>query len=222
MTRKDVIYSNRGLVPFGDGDTTPDELSFGHESRYVDHRQTHGIKGLVTLIGIRYTTARGDASTALDMLLKQLPSSPPTPATDSIPLVGGSIENFDVFAAEASKQTTSIPSAVLMQLLRNHGTEYRAVLGASADPAAMQCIAGTHTLRAEIDHAVTHEMAVRLEDVVLRRTDLGSGHHPGPDVIVDTAQRMQSLLHWTDQQREAEIEATLRGLSRHHASRRKT
>ncbi len=87
LTREDVIYANCGLVPFGDSTTAAGELSFGKESRYVDHR-AQGITGLVTLIGIRYTTARGDAARALDLLLEQMPNAPPRAATRVHP-VGG-------------------------------------------------------------------------------------------------------------------------------------
>ena len=39
LTREDVIYANCGLVPFGDSTTAAGELSFGKESRYIDHRR---------------------------------------------------------------------------------------------------------------------------------------------------------------------------------------
>ncbi len=82
LKREDVIYANCGLVPFGDSRTAAGELSFGKESRYIDHR-AQGIEGLVTLIGIRYTTARGDAARALDLLLEQMPNAPARAATES-------------------------------------------------------------------------------------------------------------------------------------------
>ena len=84
LRRSDVIYANCGLVPFGDSRTADGELSFGKESRITDHR-SQGIDALVTLIGIRYTTARGDAARALDLLLEQMPNAPGRSATQSTP-----------------------------------------------------------------------------------------------------------------------------------------
>jgi glycerol-3-phosphate dehydrogenase len=60
-------------------------------------------------------------------------------------------------------------------------------------------------------------MAVRLEDVVLRRTDLGSASHPGREAIEQAASGMQPLLHWSERQRTEEIAATEQVLRRHHA-----
>jgi glycerol-3-phosphate dehydrogenase len=78
LSREDVLYRNCGLVPFGDGTVGVSELSFGKESRYIDHRRVNGVAGLVTLVGIRYTTCRGDAAAALDLerMQRGLPRSP--------------------------------------------------------------------------------------------------------------------------------------------------
>jgi glycerol-3-phosphate dehydrogenase len=223
LTRRDVIFSNRGLIPFGDGNAAPDELSFGHESRFIDHRKSHKIDGLVTLIGIRYTTARGDASQALDMLLSQLPNAPKNAGTDHVPLAGGAIDDFAAFAADAARHAGELPTEALQPILRNYGTEYKDVLKAGAPQAsALACLEGTSTLRAEVIHAVQREMAVKLEDVVMRRTDLGSGDHPGNSVVNSIAQMMQAELSWTDQRRNEEIAGTLEALTRHHASARST
>jgi len=87
-------------VPFGDGRNAAGELSFGKESRYIDHRE-QGIDGLVTLIGIRYTTARGDSAKALDLLLQQMPGPPGRAPTERVPLAGGDIADFSRLAAAA-------------------------------------------------------------------------------------------------------------------------
>lgn len=218
LSRSDVIFSNRGLIPFGDGNAAPDELSFGHESRFIDHRKTHQVDGLVTLIGIRYTTARGDASQALDMLLGQMPNAPRNQGTERVPLAGGAIEDFSAFAHDAARHAPTLTAEPLQAILKNYGTEYKEVLAAGADdPTALTCLEGTATLRAEVIHAVRREMAVKLEDVVMRRTNLGSGDHPGTGVVDAIAQLMQRELSWTDQRREEEVAGTLESLARHHA-----
>ena len=61
-------------------------------------------------------------------------------------------------------------------------------------------------------------MAVHLADVILRRTNLGSGSHPGALAVVETAQRMQQLLGWSDARRREEIALTEQALLQHHAS----
>ena len=220
LTRDDVLYKNCGLVPFGNGTIGPSELSFGKESRFVDHLRLHGVEGLVTLIGIRYTTARGDAATALDMLLRQLPKAPAAAPTDRTPLAGGAIEDFEALRAAAWRaRPEGLSESTLDGLVRNYGTEYGQVLeAANAGSAEPERVPGTETLLAEVSWAVRNEMAVKLDDVVLRRTDLGSGCHPGRDALRAVAGRMRSLLGWSEARLGAEIEETEAVLARHGAA----
>ncbi len=127
LTRDDVIYANCGLVPFGDSRTAAGELSFGKESRYFDHR-AQGIAGLVTLIGIRYTTARGDAARALDLAARaDAECARPGSRPQSTPLAGGDFRQFRGARASraAARSRGTVSSRTLEAWLRNYGTEYR-------------------------------------------------------------------------------------------------
>ncbi len=220
LKRDDVIYTNCGLVPFGDGSVGAHELSFGKESRVIDHSRSHGVQGLVTLIGIRYTTARGDAGKALDLLLEQMPTAPGPANTERTPLAGGAIEDFEALRSQAQRsRPRSVTAETLDGLLRNHGTDYGAVLDmAATSPTESGVVPGSSTLVAEVTHGVQSEMAVRLEDIVLRRTNLGSASHPGRPALEAAATRMQELLGWTTQHRREEITATEATLTRHSAT----
>jgi glycerol-3-phosphate dehydrogenase len=218
LRRDDVIYANCGLVPFGDGGAEAGELTFGKESRFLDHR-LQGIDGLVTLIGIRYTTARGDAAKALDLLLEQWPGTLRPAPTAEIPLAGGDIADFQALQASARRAVPQAVSArTLNSWLRNYGTEYRDLAELAGSPALAQRLGESDTLQADVTYSVREEMAVRLADVILRRTELGSGSHPGRAAIAAAARGMQQLLGWSDAQREEEIADTERELSHHRAS----
>jgi glycerol-3-phosphate dehydrogenase len=215
LKRDDVIYANCGLVPFGDGRTAAGELSFGKESRVLDHR-TQGIEGLVTLIGIRYTTARGDSARALDLLLEQMPGAPGRARTESTPLAGGDIADFRTFAATAVREVgQAVSPQTLEAWLRNYGTEYARVAERARLPGQAKRIGDTSTVTAELTHAVEAEMAVHLDDLILRRTNLGSGSHPGSSAIHEAASVMQSLLGWSEPRRRDEVAAT-EAVLRHH------
>jgi glycerol-3-phosphate dehydrogenase len=212
----EVSFAHCGLVPFGET-ATASELSFGKESRLVDHRRAHRAQGLVSLVGIRFTMARVDAARALNLLLEQWEHAPAAPPTDRIALPGGEIEDFSTFEAEARR---SLPEGVPLQslhgLLRNHGTGYRAILNESAR-STIVTIADTHTLTAEVRYAVSNEMAVHLDDVVMRRTDLAAGSHPGRAALLATAAEMGRLLSWSAERLHQEIATTERILQRHLA-----
>lgn len=221
LSPDEVSFAHCGLVPFGET-ATATELSFGKESRLVDHRETHNVHGLVSLVGIRFTMARVDAARAVDMILRQserargkyASSSPPT---DRLPLPGGDIENFAAFEAEASRALPpDIAPSSLQSLLRNHGTEYRAVLREHGN-STVTTVPGTRTLTAEIRYAVNHEMAVHLDDVVMRRTDLAAGSHPGRAALLATAAEMGRQLAWSAARLHQELAAVERNLRRHLA-----
>ncbi len=218
LEREEVIYANCGLVPFGDSRTAAGELSFGKESRFFDHR-AQGIAGLVTLIGIRYTTARGDAARALDLLLEQMPNAPSRAATESTPLLGGDIGNFAALESTAGREVAgAVPPETLQAWLRNYGTQYRTLAKLARMPGQADALAGSATVHAELTHAVEDEMAMHVEDVILRRTNLGSGSHPGSAAIEAAALAMQPLLGWTEDERRAEVAATEAVLEQHLAA----
>jgi glycerol-3-phosphate dehydrogenase len=215
LDQSEVTFANCGLVPFGET-ATETELSFGKESRLVDHRLLNGVSGLVSLIGIRFTTARADAARALDLLLTQLPTRTPPAPTDRLPLPGGDIEDFESFQLRVQRAEPAIDTHVLTSLLRNHGAEYWRVLDA-AEGERGALVRGTTTLCAELWHAVGREMAMHLEDVVMRRTDLAAGFHPGRAVLEACAALMSERLGWSTQRTADEIAATERTLARHLA-----
>jgi glycerol-3-phosphate dehydrogenase len=173
---------------------------------------------LVSLVGIRFTTARADAARALEMLLRQLPRAPRGAATAFLPLAGGDIEDFAAFEAQALRtKPADVSAASLRALLRNHGTRYAQVLRGRETHDVGACIGETTTLRAEIQHAIESEMAMKLEDVVMRRTELGAGAHPGRRALEAAAMVMAQHLQWSDNRVREELTSMERTLARHLA-----
>lgn len=222
LTMDEVSFANCGLVPFGET-ATEHELSFGKQSRLIDHRSAHGIGGLVSLVGIRFTTARADAQRALDLLLQQWPGRAAADSANAsayAALPGGDIEDFDQFRSQAQRELAShlnepVSDASLQALLRNFGTEYREVLTNAAN--ATEPVPGTTTLLGEVRYAIDREMAVRLDDVVMRRTDLAAGRHPGARALRYVAAEMAQRLGWSVQRQEAELAAAQENLAKHFA-----
>lgn len=218
LSAAEVSFANCGLVPFGET-ATQTELSFGKESRVTDHLAAHGVAGLVSLVGIRFTTARADAARALELLLRQMPGTRPDVGTERLPLTGGDIDDFTAFEAQVLRtRPADLHLATMKALLRNHGTSYTHVLrprDGVTDVTA--CVPDTTTLLAEIRNAVEQEMAVKLEDVVLRRTELASGSHPGRRALESAAAEMARHLHWSERRTHEELAATEWTLARHLA-----
>lgn len=77
----DVALVHRGRVPGRGG---AGGLATRHQ--LLDHEALDGVPGLVSVQGVKYTTARGVAEEAIDLVLRRL-GRPPTPCrTDAVPL----------------------------------------------------------------------------------------------------------------------------------------
>src|SRR5262249_25146436 len=63
------------------------------------------------------------------------------------------------------------------------------------------------TLGAEVVHVIRHEMAVRLSDIVIRRTGLGAAGHPGSDAIERCGGIAAAELGWDRTRLSEEVEA---------------
>ena len=60
---------------------------------------------------------------------------------------------------------------------------------------------------AQLHLAVQDELAVSLQDVLLRRTGIGTSACQGLDCAESIADRMAALLGWRPRRREAELDA---------------
>ncbi|MCB1970121.1 MAG: glycerol-3-phosphate dehydrogenase/oxidase [Geminicoccaceae bacterium] len=207
----EVRLWHSGLLPFGDARDSGRELSYGKRSIFIDHGREHGIGGLVSVIGIRYTMGRGDAARAVDMLLAGQGKRTHRPATDRIAIHGGEVEVFEDLVTEIHR-SDGFPSggAVARSLAHNHGSAYRGVLAhARNTPAMLQPITGTDVLGVEVLHAIRDEMAVNLADIVFRRTDLATAGHPGDEALRMAAVIAGRELGWNDGKVQEEIDGVM-------------
>lgn len=204
----DVHLWNAGLVLFGENRPGSRDLSYGKRSMIVDHAQTDRLDGLITVIGVRYTTARSVAARAIDLALRKLACRPRRSKTDSTALFGGNFSSFESLLREAtSAKEYPLTEKLAVPLLRNYGTRYAAVLRhCGEDPKLLAPIGESTTLRVEVLHAVREEMAQTLGDVVFRRTDLGTGEHPGIGSLRICADLMAVELGWDSARLEREID----------------
>lgn len=67
LTPDDILYCYQGLTP-GD-DSTAEDGAKRHESEIVDHARTDGVAGLLSIVCIKWTTARLVAEQTVDRLL---------------------------------------------------------------------------------------------------------------------------------------------------------
>ena len=214
----DVVSTWAGLRPLLAPDTS---RSAGAVSR--EHRVVESPSGLVTIAGGKLTTYRvmgRDVADRVATRLRQLDGRQPAgaPATDRLPLPGGETADLDVLISSALARGVGEPTA--KHLVASYGTESAAVLNLVDKQRALgkPILEGRPEIRAEVVHAVQREMALRLADVLIRRTHLfyqARGQAVTATAVV--ADLMGPLLGWDEARRAEEIELYLKEVE---ASRR--
>ena len=207
LSLSDVALGSAGLVPYGESNPDSTELKFAHRSRIVDHRAERGLDGLLTLIGVRYTTGPVEAAEAVDMVSERLDRRVPPSRLEWLPVHGGNFGDFEALVAELSQNApVDVSRPSVRALAHNHGTVASAVLALAASrPDWARSLPGSEVLGAEIAHAAQDEMAVTLADAVFRRTDLSTTGHPGEGALRAAARIMGECLGWNPAQVEGEL-----------------
>jgi glycerol-3-phosphate dehydrogenase len=212
LTAADVRYWTGGLRPADEQPAGAGGPAAARRHLLIDHEARNKMPGLITVAGVKYTTARRVAEVAVDYCLRKLGRRAGPCTTRTAQLPGGQLGNIETFRA-AELERPLYHRDTTERLVRLHGAGLPALraLG-QADPSAARPLAeSTDTLAAEVLLAVRDEMAVRLSDVVLRRTDLASFGRPDARALAACADLMKRELGWsshrTDEERRATDEA---------------
>lgn len=203
---EDVCYAYAGLYPLTDPVVRPGVFQGAVDYQLVDHASRGGPEGLVTVLGARYTTARHVASRAVDLVARRLGRSAPC-TTDTVPLFGARPLGD---AAPPGRSSRMVDAPTMAYLRSHYGYEAEALVARlEREPHLARRISpARETLAVEVAHAVEHEMAVHLGDVVFRRTGLGTLGDPGEACLRACADLMGERLGWTDAERATEMRAT--------------
>ena len=206
----EISVINTGLTLFGEEDQQrAQKMSFGKRSLLIDHGREHGLEGLVTLIGVRATTARGKAKKAVDMIVNKLGGRNYKSKTAFTPIYGGDIDSMhDFLDAAICRHSKKLAVDQISALVCNYGSQYMSVLKyIDENPSWSGCIGKSTTLKAEIVHAIREEMAQSLSDVVYRRTDLGTGQIPGRSALQECAEIIAPEFGWDQNRIEKQIQS---------------
>jgi glycerol-3-phosphate dehydrogenase len=197
LTLDDVRMVHGGLLPTtGDGREAVD-ARLTRCGRIVDHARD-GCPGLLSVVGVKLTTARLMAERTVDRVLDRLGRTRLPSMSAVVPLHGGD-------GATALLPDVRSPRArqVLARRIAHRGSAYGEVLAhltSADDPQDELSILG-----AEVRHAIRTEMAQTLADIVFRRTELGTAGHPGARLLGAAARAAGAELGWSRERETAEL-----------------
>jgi glycerol-3-phosphate dehydrogenase len=208
LKRDDLRFAYAGLIPCGDDDRAMGNLQLLKRYKLIDHARD-GLDGVISVVGVKFTTARGVAEKAIDLVFRKMGRRPLPSTTATSPVDGGEDRPFDgLHDAAAPGRPGAVPPEVLGHLTRTYGSRYRDILNYGAEqPAWLERVIETSpVIKAEVVHGVRAEMATALGDVIFRRTELGTAGYPGDRCLETCAGLMANELGWGLEQTRREIE----------------
>ncbi|MGH6943592.1 MAG: FAD-dependent oxidoreductase, partial [Geminicoccaceae bacterium] len=167
----DVRYCYGGLTP-AEGDSAGGEPSRARRAQILDHEATHGVAGLVSVTGIKYTTARLLAERTVDLALKKLGRKPVPSRAGQAPLAATrGYQNREALERAVASDLGGTAEADARDMLVRYGSAYRHLL--EAGRRAGEDLS-SYVLRCCCLHGAREEMAVRLGDLIFLRTNLAA------------------------------------------------
>lgn len=208
LSPDDIFHVHWGFLPMLREGIPRKSVVLVRQGAIHDHERTDGISGLITVVGVKYTTARDIAQKVVDLVCQKLAYQGRPCLTSTVPVYGGNIDGVDEFQEQAIAQRPSqISPEIIRHLVFTYGSTYRQILDyLDENPDWGQTVCdGFPILKAEVVHAVRQEMAVKLGDVVNRRTEVGAVGLPTESFILICADIMAAELGWDEAHKRREI-----------------
>lgn len=235
LKKEEVLTSYVGIRPLieelGKAST---QVSRKHE--IYDHEEQEGrLKGVMTVLGGKWTTSRALAEEVVDRILKKL--TLPFVKCRTIAPVG--VAHFGVYSdylreelalwdqavreKKVGKGSDTLPvsPALVQTLIETYGTRYRELLeryGASLEARTHgdnDCFSVGHQayFTGQTVDAIENEMALTLDDVLRRRTGIGTLGDPGRERVRAICRRMADKLGWDAKRQTEEIDRFYRSFA---------
>lgn len=203
----DIKSVHLGLTPAEAG-----ESERAHRPHVLDHEQLHGIRGLVSVAGIKYTTAPIVGAKVLGLAARKLGRELRIPP-------------FEDPCAGAPNGPLCLPPDEGSEAARSANDEYdwaAAIYGARAAQCLGEPSAANRepeqVFRNRVRFGVEHEMVTRLSDAVLRATDSAERGQLSEAQLDWCAATLAAAHGWSSDRRASELEATRSMLATLHVS----
>ncbi len=208
LQRSDITYVHGGVLPLAAEPRPGEDVQLLPHYRIVDYSKTAQVDGLLSIVGVKYTTARDVAEKTMNLVMTKLHNDTRLFSTRQKPLTGGDINDYNDFITNALAANTDVlPKDILVRLLYNYGTLYKQIIASikQQPDLAQPLVKNSLVIKAEVINAVREEGALKLADFVLRRSDLGSGDCPADECLQACAALMAGELGWNNERIAAEI-----------------
>ena len=212
ITSDEVCFLHLGVVPVERNSAKEKFLIKRHHS-LIDHSRTGGPDNVISVLGVKYTTARNVAVKTVDFVSKKLGKKLNSSNSEPDHLIGGDIKCFDEFLQikKASNYHT-LTDRTIQHLAMNYGTKYEEIIELISDNKELgELVPGSEeAIKAELLYSIKKEFAYTLSDLLLRRTDIGSLGKPNDETINFCAAFMGKEMGWSGSEQQDQIESLLK------------
>jgi glycerol-3-phosphate dehydrogenase len=178
LTRDDVTLVHRGIVPAQAGKNGGVELLASPQ--ILDH-SGEGAAGAMSVIGVKYTTARAVGARAAAAAAKRLGRSTRRTDTDTAILPGAGISDHEALTIETARAVgLELSPPIIKHLNAIYGDRSAAIVRLMAERSdwRMPLVPGRPNVGAEVIHAIARD-GVHARRHRHRRSELGSMGHRG-------------------------------------------
>jgi glycerol-3-phosphate dehydrogenase len=202
----DVKVVHRGVVPAVRGRNGLPELRMIPD--VFDHA-TEGAEGALTVAAAKYSSARGVAERVTGLVARRLGRRAAPTRTGSTILPGAGIADHEALAIERCRALEiELSTAEIRHLTGRYAERAVDVIALMRENSALKAplSPAEPTAGAEVVYVIRNEMAVRLTDIVLRRTTFGAAGHPGDEAIREASRIAAAELGWDAERTASEVE----------------
>jgi glycerol-3-phosphate dehydrogenase len=172
------------------------------------------VSNFVSICGGKLTTARALGEKMVELVRQRLMMGSTSPTSRDVPLPGGHTGPFESFlesATEAARSEFGIPPEVARRIVRTYGSRWPQVLAPirKRRGLAERLPGNPPLLAAEVEFAVREEMALHVEDFLIRRSGLNwaactsEAAQSAPAVAEIFARHFA----WDEERKQAELDA---------------
>lgn len=207
----EISFMHIGRVPT----TNPipaEHLKIAENYQFIDHSLNGGPHGIVSVLGVKYTTARNVAERAIRLISKKLNLKLNPKSSTHVPLNDGDMPNYNSFLQMIqAKNLHYLSPKIIKHIVNCYGTQSEAIMQMISDNRQLvELVPGSdEVIKAEVAYSVNNEMVYTLSDLLLRRTDIGSSKKPERATIQYCADFLADKSGWSTIKKQQEIEVFL-------------
>jgi len=204
LTWEDVTFFHTGILPAAPSESTADaDVQLEKHSTIIDHYSTEDLEGLLSVRSVKFTTAPVIAEEVLKRISKRL-------RPDQVNRLPSSKQKM-LPSDESGPHIVNDSSDVEDRLINTYGNRAQRILNLMVgDPSLADLICGISQItKAELLYLIREEMALTLDDVVMRRAGIGMLACPNEDSLKSIVNFMANELSWDESRKFDEIDKVL-------------